>query len=143
MLGNTADLSNSLTMDNGGKLCFLGVLGSEGGLAKDHHFKRHDYHIFYIQMYSNVYLTAHFQEADRSSQHFPWKVVWLALGLGFTILAVLLLSVLLGNSIRLELISPISPNTSLQARRCDSYLRNYQSLSDPLTGVGARRCYRI
>ena len=41
--------------------------------------------------------TGYFQEADRSSQHFPWKVLWLALGLGSIILAVLLLSVLLGN----------------------------------------------
>ena len=32
-----------------------------------------------------------------------------------------------------------------KARRCDSYLqvRNYERLTDPLTGVGARRCYRI
>ena len=40
----------------------------------------------------------------------------------------------------------ITSKQACKARRCDSYLQiwNYQSLTnDPLTGVTARRCYRI
>jgi len=49
-----------------------------------------------MEVFNEVVLEELLQEADRSSQHFPWKVLWLALGLGSIILAVLLLSVLLG-----------------------------------------------
>merc|ERR1719209_2392063 len=49
-----------------------------------------------MEVFNEVVLEELLQEADRSSQHFPWKVLWLALGLGSVILAVLLLSVLLG-----------------------------------------------
>ena len=37
-----------------------------------------------------------FQNADRSSKHFPYKVLWLGLGIGSVVLALLLLSILFG-----------------------------------------------
>ena len=39
----------------------------------------------------------------------------------------------------------VGSDTDQNKTRCDSYLQiwNYHSLTDPLTGVGARRCYRI
>jgi len=49
-----------------------------------------------MEVFNEVVLEELLQKADRSSQHFPWKVLWLGLGLGSVILAVLLLSVLLG-----------------------------------------------
>ena len=48
-----------------------------------------------IQMWVFV-CAAFFQGADRSSKHFPWRVVWLAVGLGSVVIAVLLLLVFLG-----------------------------------------------
>merc|ERR1712020_578470 len=50
--------------------------GKFSGLHSDFHFHIH-FH-FHIQFHF------HFQDADRSSQHFPWKVLWLALGLSLS-----------------------------------------------------------
>ena len=44
----------------------------------------------------NIIPSNTFQNADRSSKHFPYKVLWLGLGIGSVLLALLLLSILLG-----------------------------------------------
>merc|ERR1712126_80608 len=49
-----------------------------------------------MEVFNEVALEELLKEADRKSQHFPWRILWLGLGLGSIILAVLLLCVLLG-----------------------------------------------
>jgi len=47
-----------------------------------------------MEVFNEVVLEEILQNADRSSKHFPYKVLWLGLGIGSVVLALLLLSIL-------------------------------------------------